>query len=106
MKLSERFTACLFISLINCAGFTQSTTAGLHGMIRAAGGEKLSGAVIRVVYEPGGTAFFTQSNRQGLYHLDDLQAGGPIRSKFPSSVLVQKKDPALNCCWVTECCLM
>ncbi|MBV9988170.1 MAG: TonB-dependent receptor [Chitinophagaceae bacterium] len=77
MKYCERFTAFFLLLLPGISLSAQTTTGNIGGIIRAATGEKLSGAVIRISYEPAGISYFTQSNRQGLYRFDHLQAGGP-----------------------------
>lgn len=55
----------------------QVTTGSIGGSVKTAAGERMSGAVIRLIHEPTGTAFFSLSNRSGLYSIENLNPGGP-----------------------------
>jgi hypothetical protein len=55
----------------------QMTTGSIGGSVRAVSGEKLAGANIKLQHPSTGTAFYTQSNSQGIFHIDNLQPGGP-----------------------------
>jgi hypothetical protein len=72
----KRFTAALLLAFICVQALAQATTGSLSGMVLAASGEKLSGAYIRLLHEPTGTAYYATSNRAGIYRFDGLTPGG------------------------------
>ena len=55
----------------------QLTTGAMGGMVKSSQGERMWGASVKLQHEPTGTAFFTQSNRQGIFQFSNLLPGGP-----------------------------
>lgn len=73
----KRFTVALLTIFIATQAIAQATTGSLSGIVAASTGEKLSGAYVRLLHGPTGTAYYATSNRTGVYRFDGLLPGGP-----------------------------
>ncbi len=68
---------CLLVFLVPILATTQNTTGSMGGIIQNINRQKLAGATIKALHEPTGTMFFSQANRAGIFHIDNLTPGGP-----------------------------
>ena len=55
----------------------QTTTASLSGIIKTTDGSLLQSATIVAIHEPTNTKYQVQSRANGLYHIFNLNPGGP-----------------------------
>lgn len=77
MNKSLLATICCFLLVFSwCASNAQVTTSGLKGRVNSKG-ESLPGATVLLVHEPTGAQYGTITNESGLYHLPNLNPGGP-----------------------------
>jgi outer membrane receptor for ferrienterochelin and colicin len=78
MNSRQKLFICLIIAAFpHIPAITQVTTGSIGGYVKTVAGERMSGAVIRIIHEPTGTAFFSLTNRSGLYAVENLNPGGP-----------------------------
>ena len=72
----------------------QNTTASIGGAVKTNTGEILGGATIRLIHEPTGTAYFSQSGKAGVFSMHNLHPGGPytIEVSFLNYDKERKKD--------------
>ncbi len=55
----------------------QTTTATISGSVKTTSGENLIGATITAIHEPTNTKYQVQSKTNGVYHIFNLNPGGP-----------------------------
>ncbi len=77
MNTLAKLAGCITVWLISLQSMAQVTTGNITGLVKTTTGERMVGAVVKVIYEPMGSAFFTQSNRVGIFYMENLHPGGP-----------------------------
>jgi hypothetical protein len=81
------FLACPFFSK------AQNTTGGIIGTVKAAFGEPLAGALVKIIHEPTGTQYLTQTQRNGIFEINNMNPGGPYTIEVSSiNYLKEKKS--------------
>lgn len=73
----QLFVYLVFVVLGPIPAIAQVTTGSIGGYVKTDKGERMSGAVIRIIHEPTGAVFFTLANHLGMYALENLNPGGP-----------------------------
>lgn len=71
-----KFKALLFACLPLIA-FAQTTTSAISGIIKTNSGEAITGATIIAIHEPSNTKYQVQSRANGIFHIFNLNPGGP-----------------------------
>ena len=74
--------AILFLLLITSSlSFAQMTSSSMNGKVTDPKGEVIPGAVVLATHVPTGTKYPTTTDGDGLYHLVNLNPGGPYTIK-------------------------
>jgi outer membrane receptor protein involved in Fe transport len=69
-------TFLLFLGGIS-TGRAQVTSSSMSGVVKATGGELLSGATVKAVHQPTGTVYTTVTTKDGVYNIVNMIPGGP-----------------------------
>lgn len=95
MNKAQQLFICLgFTAISSIPAIAQVTTGSIAGYVRTAAGERLSGAMVRVIHEPTGATFFLLTNRTGLYTMENLNPGGPylVEASFINYTTAVQKE--------------
>lgn len=81
--MKKILTTTLFLSVL---GFIQAqvTSASMSGKIVSKKGETLLGVIIMATHEPTGTKYSVECADNGIFHIDNMNTGGPYSVKSTS----------------------
>ena len=78
MKQSVKLFLLAFVSMfVTVASFAQVTTSSMSGKITEANGETLVGATVVAVHLPSGTQYYSVTDNNGYYRIQNMKPGGP-----------------------------
>ncbi len=93
-------SAKLFIVLLGFSMpvflFAQVTTGGIRGLVQAHNGEALRSASIRLLHEPSGTIYFSQSQKNGRYVIEQVNPGGPYTLEISYIGFLKTRKSGIN----------
>ena len=91
--------AILFSVLSAATSFAQTTTSAITGHI-SDGKDPIENAVVTVVHDPTGTAYYAISNSRGIYVVTNIMAGGPYTVRVErlnfNTMLITEVDAPLG----------
>ena len=78
--MKKTLTTILFLSVF---GFIQAqvTSAAMSGKVVSKKGETLLGSIIVATHEPTGTKYRVQCDENGVFHIENMNTGGPYAVK-------------------------
>ncbi|MCQ2334842.1 MAG: TonB-dependent receptor [Paludibacteraceae bacterium] len=76
MRFTKSLISLLAMLFVSVSMFAQVTTANMVGIISDAN-ETLPGAVVTLTYSSTGQTYYTTTDNNGVYHFNNVQAGGP-----------------------------
>ncbi|MDH6358794.1 TonB-dependent receptor [Parabacteroides sp. PF5-9] len=83
MEKSRLLPIILFLFLsISTTIHAQVTTATINGQTQEFSGNYLVGVNIKATHTPTGTVYYTISQQDGTYHLNNLRIGGPYTIEY------------------------
>jgi hypothetical protein len=84
----------IFILFLSYVGYSQVTTSGISGTVKAVSGERIPGASVQVIHTPTGTKYNTITNASGGYAVQAIKPGGPytVKVSFVGMVTSETTD--------------
>lgn len=76
--------------------FAQMTSSSMNGKVTDAKGEVIPGAIVLATHVPTGTKYPTTTDRNGLYHLVNLNPGGPYSIKVSFMGYTDKQEDNIS----------
>ena len=78
MRQSLKLFALTAISLfVAIASFAQVTTSSMSGRIIDVDGTTVVGATVVATHTPSGTQYYSVTDNNGLYRIQNMRPGGP-----------------------------
>ncbi len=76
--MNKKILIILFL-LLGVAGFSQTTTASMRGIITDTTAEPLGGASVVALHIPSGTSYGAVTQFDGSYNIQNMRIGGPYK---------------------------
>ena len=94
MFSNRLFRYLLFVLLVPLFVTAQNTTGGITGSVKTNTGQTLAGATIKAIHEPTHTLYFSQSSKEGIFEINNMNPGGPysIEISFLNYAKEKKSD--------------
>jgi len=88
----------LAVVLVPLFAFSQTTTSGISGFVKASNGEPLVGATVVATHVPTGSTYRTTSRAGGRFDIGNMDPGGPytVKVSFVNFEAEEKKELFLN----------